>query len=769
MPYPIQKSVIEPDMKKPRHKKKNGNRSKRAKDRGLRFMQHPFAGADPEKLKAALVEIAKKKIGEFPEYITKIQDLLRKKDPLQILAGLSYGLMTTVSNKGISHKKMLSGIEQHHIELMQALILTIPRSEWGIYPAIPDDMQSAIDDINSLADAFHQRRFIAIEENKDEVERVSLALQERLRLHTQGVRNWGYFSDVIKISRKLYGALDDKLAAFHGFTANELITVGEYLASALEARQTARIAKLGKVFNTRNIPELVRRYYAAYPFMKDTAEEFIKIIPPGTSIEAVKSRLLAHADLSLPDYMKIDPKEVANQTGLPLESAIKILTKISLMPGALSSQDPEYFFMGNPMWQAPGIMLNNEFFFVVPQAMFSHIHRLMRALFQEANLRPQLETRRKDYLEEAMRERISAVMPQAQYTPNAKWAYGGKIYETDLLIQLDRLVIIMEAKSAAVTSEALRGAPMRAQRHIKELVVEPSEQSARLEKIIWDAKLGDAEAHKITEKLGIPATEIDNIIRLSITLDDFSVLCAAERELKMAGWVNPEIFLAPAMNIADFGCICHILNQPSFLIHYLTTRYRLQKTMDIMGDELDYLGLYLSTGFNFAKFEQSGEGLVISGKSSEIDHYFNSSDAGVPIKKPHPDIHPYLKSLIDELERKQAIGWTTLAIDILRCGSLDEQKQLVKGMDTLRKNIPKQCHDPKHICSVIMTPPAPNDTSIMFYVYPQKLAAKAKDLAGHIASEHMEKNGCKRCVIVGRKIEEWERPYQFVGLAVKHD
>ncbi|WP_447412374.1 hypothetical protein, partial [Clostridium perfringens] len=88
------------------------------------------------------------------------------------------------------------------------LALTLPSTEWGDEPADPVDIQLAVDTIRELAEAFQGRRYLAFSALTDKAVMALTALQERLRLHTQVVHNWGYYSAVLRISRDLYGSLD---------------------------------------------------------------------------------------------------------------------------------------------------------------------------------------------------------------------------------------------------------------------------------------------------------------------------------------------------------------------------------------------------------------------------------------------------------------------------------------------------------------------------------------------------------------------------------
>ncbi len=132
---------------------------------------------------------------------------------------------------------------------------------------------------------------------------------------------------------------------------------------------------------------------------------------------------------------------------------------------------------------------------------------------------------------------------------------AGTGYETDVLVVLDRTVLIIECKSASLSPQGLRGAPDRARKHVKELIAEPAAQSARLEHVISLAR-GRCPALEVARGLGIDPIEITTVIRISVTLDDLTILVLCKRELKAAGWIPNELELPTTLNIADLACVC---------------------------------------------------------------------------------------------------------------------------------------------------------------------------------------------------------------------
>lgn len=122
---------------------------------GLKLFRHPLSAAEPAAVREAFLKIAERTTGEFPTLIETILQGFREKYPPHILAVMAgYGLSAPVSDAGVSTKRLTSKIEQHHNELLQALMLMLPISEWGYPPASPADIQKTIDSIVDLADAF---------------------------------------------------------------------------------------------------------------------------------------------------------------------------------------------------------------------------------------------------------------------------------------------------------------------------------------------------------------------------------------------------------------------------------------------------------------------------------------------------------------------------------------------------------------------------------------------------------------------------------------
>jgi hypothetical protein len=747
---------------KPKHKHRQHGVPPRDARGGMQLVEHPFSRMDPEALKAALAAVADRKIDEFPKLVDVVLQLFREKYPPHILSVVAgYSLLAGVSQHGVG-SRLSSKVEQHHVEVLQALALMLREEEWGQPPAAPGDMQKAFDTIEQLADAFSFRRFKAMEREHDEQARAVLLLQERLRLHTQSVRNWGSYSQVIRISTELYAPLDDLLRDKLGFSASELISTGRSLVDLLEARSNVRFRWLRRVFREQKIPRIVRAYYKNHPLVVGDPDELIKVIPAGTTREQLMSRLLAHADLLLDEVMHVTATQVAQASGLSEEVVQRVLDSLSLSPGDLHDENPEHLFMANPIWIAPIIALDGRHFCPIPQSIFSHINGIMHSLADNAGVLAELEGLRATYLEGKVGRLLATALPSAAVRDGIRWLAGDIGYETDHVALIDKTAIIVEDKSAALTGPGLRGAPDRVRRHVRDLIADPSEQSARLEATIWRAKAGDVDAAQCLAPFDLELGGVERVLRISVTLDDFSILSSAELELKKAGWILPELALAPTLNLADFEAVIEILERPSFLLHYFSERQRVQKDGHIFADEMDFLGCYLETGLNLGDLGEQKLLLTLTGMSKPIDRYYNSHDAGVLVSKPKPKLAPYMGSLVSAIEAKAFPRWTTITSDLLRCATYDEQRRLEKLMAELKAKVERNWRDPRHQCSLVVHSHPLRGTVVVFFLYPPQLVERRKEIAEELASQIFDSRDCDRCVMICRNTSRWNEPYASV-------
>ncbi|NSX56332.1 hypothetical protein HRQ87_16195 [Sulfitobacter sp. 1151] len=721
-------------------------------------------GIDPEKhgeFKEAMLQAAHAAVKEYPALLETIKGTLGRISPPQALAAFCcYGSSGFVSNNG-QQTEALPGILQHHCELLHAHVLSLPPNEWGDEPITPDNMQVLFDTMPKLSDTFFMQRILDGEsKSSNEQELTALSLQERIRMHTHTVRNWGYYEQVVQTSRELYWPLDEKLVAAHGFSATDLIDTLSVLQREFEERVAAHMDLLGKVLRGKTAAGLVERYYKLVPNLVGSAEEMLAGLPTDLTCEQMSGMLMAHLDLRLLDTALFTLEGVANSAGKPEEVVSAILGTLSFEPGALEETKPEFLFLDNPVWEKPVISLGDHFLVPLPQAAFSHIHRIMERLAREAGLAKALEERRSGFLEQKLEDVFRDALPDADIYPSFKWKKDGQQFENDLVVVIDRVVVIAEAKSHHLTASGLRGAPDRVKRHVRDLVLSPSIQSHRLEELINAARGGDEDAASLLSKNGIDAQKADRVIRLSVSLYDLSVLSSSEQDFKKIGWVPSDHLVAPSILISDLHCVSEILDNPILFLHYLGERAYVQKSFNLLGDELDFLGLYLDSAFNLSALVGEADTFAVTGMSSTIDVYHEAISAGIRRPKPKMNLRPLFRDIVARLAKVKQPGWTLLGFHLLACADPAEQRAIERSLMKLRRFVQKNYRDPKHTSTMLIKPPETRKATIMFYLFPQKLRGEHRKIMAQLATEAIEADNLTQCVVFGRCTEDWGKAFE---------
>lgn len=731
------------------------------------FSSLTMGGDNHEEFRQAVIKAARENVAEMPNLLDDLGKLLRERTPEGILTTFGfYGSQGTIGPNG-ELRSLAKGILQHHIELLQALVLTIPVDEWGVGPPTADIMQTVFDTVPKLADIFVQTRIVQRVEEGDPQKQAVMSLQEKIRLHTQAVRNWGYYNEVIAICRELYAPLDSKFAASLGFSISDLLDVSDALVKEVERRSSQHMSQLAKVFKGNTVEQLVRLYYKHMPGIEGSPEDFLKIVPKGTLPEGVKGRLLSHADLRHLDTMSFTVAQVAELTGKP-EAVVKgVLDGLSRKPGDLVGTQVQHLFLANPVWLRPGINFGPGYIFALPQAIFSHINEIIRQLAGAAKLEDTLSDRRAAYLEDKTADVLQTALPTARITKNAKWTVGDTPFETDVIAVVDRTLIIAEAKSHRVTPQGLRGAPDSLKHHLTDLVVNPSIQSERLATLVGSARSGDVSSQAIVARLNIDPQKIDHIVRVSITLDDLSVLSSAEDELKNVGWIPAGHDLAPSLHIADLACIAGILGNEILFLHYFAERFHFQKAFELLGDELDFLGLYLSTGFNLGPTRENFKRMMITGMSEPIDRYYEAQYVGLKVPKPRANLYRVYREIVERLALRKPDGWSTIGIHLLNSASPDEQKKVGQGLQRLRKAVKKNANAPGRECFMEIIPALDRKATIGFYVYPEAMKPERRKNMEQLAAGALEREEATTCVVFGKNSDRWSEPYEVVLFAQK--
>ena len=480
------------------------------------------------------------------------------------------------------------------------------------------------------------------------------------------------------------------------------------------------------------------------------------------SNKSLYAMLLSHSDLLLHEDYLFSPAELSAEFEINEDEVVAILEKFSLELGGLENYKIDFLPLANPVWLAPIVKINQrKYFCAIPQAFFSFVIPIFDDLIEKIN-KPALSDRRSDYLENKIAEIIHRRFPESKTVTGVKWKLDNVEYETDLITFIDSYAIIVEAKSGSISDPALRGAPKRLKRHIEEILIAPNLQSKRLELKINRLKQVSEPKDQLLKTLPVDIDDIRTIIRVSVSLENFASIQANIEQLKKTGWLPDDFQPCPTMSLADFDTLFDFLEHPIQIIHYLKRRQDIEESVGYMGDELDLMGLYLSTLFNISNIEKNIN-FVITPMSSPLDAYYNSKDAGIVIPKPKPKISALFQGILEQLEIRKIPRWTEIGT-VLCMFSPEDQRKLTKMIKVIEKNVQKKWHIEGHRNTVMIIPNKSSQYALCYIVYNNKNLSRKHEFINNGAAIGLEADHVTQCLVIARNMDEQNLKYHFIGL-----
>lgn len=728
--------------------------------------EHPFSKLSDEQRKSVILELSTDAKIKTEECFSNLASIIKQYDPLVLVSILAtYGLITSASDNGIEEKESSLTAQQAHIEILQALILRISESDFGKEPPTPNIVQKTFDGLKNLSDHAFLSRIDPNVLDKSETEKAINHILAITQSNTQMVRNWGFHSQILTMTKELYGYFDKTLLEYFGFTASSVVDVFECLLRMIEEELTRRHEILAEIYNVKKPDEMLKKYCHLIGFSEKERQD-IANIPEINCLTHKKmfGYLLSFYDLSLSDIYKVNIHKISDSIELNIDIVEKIICYFSYSPGSLSSQPKDHFFLGNPIWYKPILTTTIGNYCFLPQMFFSYSMRIMDELIEQID-KNGLSTRRSVYLESKVEEIVKRRFPESHVISSFKWRDGKTQYENDLVAFIDSHAIVIEAKSHKVTWEALRGAQDRLKRHVDDILIQPSQQSYRLEALLSQIKNNQVPSSSIITPLPINLQSINKVIRVSVSLEDLAMLQANLSEFKDTGWLPPNFVPCPSMNIADFETLFDILEHPVQIIHYLARRAELEQRGGFRGDELDYIGLYLSTLLNIDQMINKDQTIaILTGFSEPLDKYYMSKDSGIMIEKPQPKISPLFKKIFLNLEARSTPRWTEIGY-ILNSFSPDDQFKLMAAIKELAPIVHKRWEIEGHKNMIILKPTESPIYALVIVLLKDGNMNRRYEFINHATLVALEESNAKSCLTIAINLDMPEQAYHYIALA----
>ena len=595
---------------------------------------------------------------EFPTQLDKLENLLLNYNPYVILGTFSFCNLTYMpeAGRGWNDGEPVL-IAQPHVELVQALILCHYEDEFKCKPITGpefDELQSLVGYVFCL----QRIKDMPDYDVPSDQEIGKLHFRSALQDHTRMVRNWGYFEQIIRVTKKLYKPLEKDIQKELGIHICALIDTFAALHSAIEQRLQEHSDKLRHFIHQETVEATVEAYCADFSD-DDVKIEDVKACMENTraTFDDVRMTLMHRSNRFTRKIFAFDVKDLIGSS-LNLNPALNIeqfLTQWAFFPGDLNDCKREHLFLNNPIWIKPMMWATrSKLFWPIPSLLQSFCFEMMEAVVcQNPILKGRYLQRRAEFLEEYTAQLFQKKFSEAKYFPGSEWKNPstGQEGENDLLIIFDSVALVVEAKSGAINPAARRGGASIGQ-EINELLIEPAKQGQEFAALLRD----NPTRHSFKTKAGttnmVDSTKIKQFICLTITLERFGPLAAQIPQLQTAGLAKREISAVPAMSLGDLEIALEFFENPFQLVHYLTRRTAFELKHKFIGDELDLLVLYLQTGFSGKTIPDPKHPLFIAGLSQKLDKYFLNSTENPVFEKPKRELSSWWVQILAELEKK---------------------------------------------------------------------------------------------------------------------
>ena len=521
---------------------------------------NPFNELSDDQRRMMIEDVAKNSDEIYQEALSSLREILRRSHPLHAISHMSFYGLRVVIDETAGITKLDSDFEIHpfHVEILQALSLQIEPLAMSGEPFRPDVMMQVWNNVKTLCDAHKIRRLDPTGVDMPDDEKTVALAQEMIRGATQAVRNWGYHSQVKRIASELYRLFDTQILESREFTCSDVFNVFEAMVIEVESRQTAHVNALAGVFVSSGTDRrrLIESYHELLDLGKDKAERFIEHVvnKEETPLDGVRAMVSAHYDLRLPHIYTFLAAELAETHGLDEDRVSAILDEYALGWGTLSEYETEHLYLSNPVWVKPLVKLGDgKYFCALPASFFSFVIPCMEAVLSP--FAATISDRRAEYLEAKVAEIVERRFPASNIKRNFKWVEDGTTYETDLVAFIDSFALVIECKSGKVTPPALRGAPDRLHKHIKDLLIDPNLQSSRLKTLIEFLRSNSTAADPICQEIGYDLSKVHKVVRVSVCLEDFGMMQSSLKHLENTGWLPTDFVPCPTMNLADFDTV----------------------------------------------------------------------------------------------------------------------------------------------------------------------------------------------------------------------
>lgn len=368
--------------------------------------------------------------------------------------------------------------------------------------------------------------------------------------------------------------------------------------------------------------------------------------------------LTVRGDQIAGEIFGLDLFDVEKVTQLPK----RLINELVWSPG----EDHEFLAPGEfrgwplrvwPTMKRPFIRLEDRILCFEIFSLFDNFYRvLQRVIFRlEPEYRQTWNELQKAVSEELPFSYILRLLPGARIHRSVYYRWrtkGGQLqwYEADGIVVYDDHLFVFEIKAGAFTYTSPATDLAAHLASLRDLVLKPVLQGNRFIDYLESCREVSISDSGHKEVARLRRSDFRHVTACAITLDQFTELAARSNQLNKVGidvgrrpiWV---------LSIDDLRVYADLFDNPLVFLHFVEQRMRADRSELIdLNDEMDHLGLYLSTN-NYAQYASEiavgGPSRInFSGYRKRIDEYYNRILEGKTATIPKQDMPPRLAEII---------------------------------------------------------------------------------------------------------------------------
>jgi hypothetical protein len=732
--------------------------------------ESPWAGLSEDERRAAIRDIGEKATQRLSSAQVEFQGRVTKYDPCQLLAtAATYCLHKPVGDDPDFTED--GPYPQAVIEALQSLLLAIPFDRFADHPTFQPDLFKFLDFARSCIDDLNNKGFASIAEADKENTALLLAI-ENARSYTRGIRNWGYPQHMREIIAELFEPLEHDIKALLGFAACDLITFFDSITDVSSSRILKLFEATRGALAKKSPNEMIAAFGQLFAEQPDGRAEFDQwLSDQKPTVEQVRLMLTAFLHQFFSDFFTFSIEQLKSlfPGGLSLEQLHSLMKRLSVPFGEFRTLPFEHLLTQSPIRLRPFIALDDGRYFIpVLGLLNSFAIEIVESLIKpDDSLWTRYPARRAKYLESKVHEEFREAFPEAIVESNLSWRdpVSGEEFETDTLVLLGPLALVVEAKSKRVSDSARRGGPERLKREFKELVDEASEQAHRLASLL-EREMSDIQfTRKDGRSFTVSAAAIQRAVCLAVMLDCLPTLSLCWTALVKAGLVDGTRRPAIALTLSDLIVALSVLAEPAIRLHYIWRRSECEAAAEYFGDEEDLLVYYLSNGLAhlIATPKDQAASFYLSGNSDQLRRFFMAVwiDPDTEVPPPRRLLTPWWQAVIRRIQQLDHPDKWEVACCVLDL-TYEEQKNIEQRFRGLPKRFRKSKKKPGKDAIICRPMATESQCALVFFGYRDLPDDERRNRAQNLMTQVHHDLGVERVVLFAKNVEILDPPYDFL-------